>query len=184
MPTSTSGEMTAGSDDARFAVAERLLETQRSSHESLLATWKYLEGKAQVAAGISGGFVGAVFAFIRGAGEGTTAGQRQLLALALGLLALAVLCAVAALTVRQLPGRPYDAAAQGLSDLLRLEEGEDIKTRHQALLQQETRAWQEVCDALRKGNGAKAGLVRASQSFLGSAILIVVVLSTWVLFGS
>ena len=172
----------SSSEDLRMAVARQLLEARVDLYDRLLDTWKGLEGKAQGVAGLSGVFVGAVFAFIRGVGEGTSLGQRQLLAFALLLLAVAVLFAVAALTIRKLPGRPLDASAKALADLPRVEDDTELRERMRLLLLEHAAAWEPVCSALRATNAKKARLVMGGQVIVGTAVIVVVFLSVWVLF--
>jgi hypothetical protein len=145
--------------DIRAAV----LSSYESEYRDLLEAWKLVESKAQGAIAIAGIFLAAAFSFAKDLNEGPGFAARLSLVVSIASLLLAVLLAVMALAVRNVPRWPAGKTIEDVANPLLKAAEAGLPLFLSALANDQIEVWRDTNSRLAKALASKASKVALSQ---------------------
>ena len=161
---------------------DAVVEAYRAEFSRAEETWRAIETKAQGTVAVAGIFAGFALNFAKDLPTSATAPARWLTVSAVSVLALSIGCAAGSLMVRSLDDPPSGGFHEELRDAL-WDQPSYARWEYVAPLRRNViLAWQQANASRGTANARKARLVRVSQGFLLSAIVVAAVLAVYVTF--
>jgi hypothetical protein len=156
------------------SLLKSVLDSYKEEHRELSEIWRNLDAKSQGVVAIDGIFIAAMFAFVRGLGDGSTCNQKWMLTIAASILTISVILSIIALWVRSVPSAPIGKSLESLvTDLMNLQDGTEPERLHN-LSRDHAELWRDTNSKIHRVNGAKATLLMTAQIALLVAILVMV----------
>jgi len=161
--------------DIRTRSREDVLGAYKVEYDDQMANWRALDSKAQGAVAVAGLFTGGLLSLVKDLQASEPSSWRLALAVALGLLLVAVLASLRVLWVREVADPPSGTTAAILaSDLQDLSEGEATHiARYHGYLGDRAALWERAVADTRSGNHRKAKALAVAQGCLVAAIIVV-----------
>lgn len=161
--------------DSQRQLLQNVIDGCQLEYRELSDNWRSLDSKSQGAVAISGVFLAGAFAFIREITKESPSNENSWLIAAVVLLAISVICALAALWVRTVHSVPDGETLNNcVKDLLKMDDG----TSHERIANfyhDQIKLWTTTNQDIAGANWKKACCLTWAQIFLLLAIICAVI---------